>query len=506
MTKLQASIVFSIFFVIFVMMLSLVNYVYNYSPFVFIIGIITSALWLAIALTNLVLCFTGTHIKVRDRNRIPDFEQEEEFAIFFPCPDDQIYKINTKDNIFSFNHVYGDRCSIIQQSFGVLIGRKINFELDYPFKPYVVLSKSELVNVKGSGLLIIANGNLLKFKEILNVRDITCKSLKVNKGNLSLVVNYKQSVENMHDLRLLLDRQVMLKDDYIPTTSVEYVTLYDLLLYELTKSYFIDVPPKDKKIEDWIKTEDGKLTLFLLDNSCLRDTNCKFLPYDRAKQVDEFISSVKNYIRETYVMPSEDLFQSLYSKVKNILTNVCSLPYFAIHENYILNDGSRLSGLMLDHLQFNQNREMLKCIFAIASYQYNDSYCQSNEFIKELFCNAGCIDVLRNIHGMLGSGRNFRFDDCLYAKVTFDSLVEELQIDLKEPFRNSERVHLIDSARRYIERMYAPYVKPYYDIERLVVGSSSEIVILVGEKEKSLFTGVDVSNAYSSPCSISQIN
>ncbi|WDM84824.1 hypothetical protein K6025_02845 [Ehrlichia sp. JZT12] len=517
MTKLKASIVFFTFFLIFIVTLSFVKVIYNRSPMLFIIGITTSGIWLSVALVNLIFRCIGAEIKVQDKNKVQNFEKGKSFGIFFPCTSDEFKKINIKDNIFRFKYVDNLRGDsgycIVEQSSGALVNKVIHFKLSDSCKPHVILSNDDLINMKGSGLLIMATGDMSKFTKIIENQHFHFQSLEMMKGNLLLHANCKKSVDDLNGLQLILNRKVMPRDNYIRSTSLQYVKLSDILLYELFSSCPVSDSSKTKGREmlDWIIEGDGKLALFLLSNFKLEIVEGSFIPSQRVEYINNMIRLLTDYIEKgngSLFKNSNASFRNVCKKIHSILSSVCVFPYFTIHENYQLNDKSKLSDLMFDDLKSAPDKEILQCIFAIASYQYDDSAYEANRFVKNLLCKVGCMDVVTKVYKMLSDSKKLisNCDLCLCGSVRVDTIIKKLGLKTEGDLECS-CADLIGLAREYIGVKYASYISPYYEVEERIV-VPAEVILMVGEEEKSIITatGVDVQNVCASASSSTKMN
>ncbi|WDM84822.1 hypothetical protein K6025_02835 [Ehrlichia sp. JZT12] len=384
----------------------------------------------------------------------------------------------------------GLRLEIIQSK-NLFLNKK--FDLDV-FADYgMFFNTTDIGKVDPPGLCIfvkndpaIVKSNIEKAeKEIFRcVRYV--KIPEMRDGVLSLRYEYTGLVEvrNKETAKLFLNTKVDFKKN---------ITLYDLLLRDIfklcpnDKESVLPVSGKNETYNFWINTPNGQMALFLLRNFPLEEVVGRRKVYDEEngkRNLNQLIGYVQSYIESNSKTVDYDnaYLNQVFDRLKNIQCEKSGINlYKNLHSNYYIANGKRINHLVSRMISKDSQDEPYSYIFAIASYQDNDSCIKTNEFIKKLLRSEGCEHLIEQAELML--------KDSLHEKIIAGSACYESMktADVMKALSINQYCtgqELITRAREYLMvHCCIPEIMPVYNrVFSVEMGPVTKVVLMPEEK------------------------
>ena len=401
----------------------------------------------------------------------------------------ELKKINYRNVVYELTKISNSkespRCCVIRQC-NILnkpVGNNIKINIT---EARLMFDNGSFNHTSSPGFIISTNlsdEDALKIKCRLKQPNTYWKSIRTKYNKLYMTICYRKYPLNIEEMC----SSILMREIYpgggssTSGTSENSVFVYEILLNELFKSFPVSSSNESDNVEEiinWCNQPDGKLAVYLSNRfiSIFNTSRNNYIPPISRKLMYDRMKFLKNYAQPLY---DYDAWILLNAKVNDILCSMDSsfFSYSTIHEYYMLKNRFELSTLISKDLESNPNAEMLKCIFAIASYQYEGDSChKANEFVKDLLFRKG-YDIQRIYHAM--DHDILRINLILSSDITFGALFEELKMN-----NENSKKYLVDAARKYIARKYAPEIKLYCDQEEEIVMGTKEMTLIFGNQKK----------------------
>ncbi|WDM84821.1 hypothetical protein K6025_02830 [Ehrlichia sp. JZT12] len=459
-------------------------------------------------LTLIVLEFVFTIYFAIYKNSVPVILQDrpltinegEEAVFFVPCSPEELEKIDVGNNIVKLTECASDvgilNLNVIQNGKSC-ISRKLN--LCNTFEYEILLNNDELSKVGGcSGLYIFVKVNSIsRIREIIefaerNVEESVSfvKFLEVSDG--TLILNYKniKFVQDKRDARSFLRTQL--------SSGRKSISFYDLLLqrvfescpddkksvYQINGSKF---PGRNQVDNLWINKPDGRMALFILSNFPPDQIIIGRSKIFGGRILNKKVGWIQGYIERNGRIRDESYFKKMIDELKDIQFQQYEMNlYDNLHVDYYVdNQGNSISSLMCEDCK---NASIYPYIFAIAAYDSDYYFDETNDFIKKLLHSKGYGYLIKQSSDMLrGYLDKSIIDSPKCEGMSIPYILTMLSLD-----RNCTGQELVNCTREYIVKRYVSHVPPFYNLcSSIKVGNVKNIVLTSRVKENEI-TRLDV--------------
>ena len=406
------------------------------------------------------------------KNKEFSIKEGEQVVIFISCSPKELKKIGTNNNVIN---LIGSRSEEgvfsfdITQNCGFMPLKRFSLKKDICDNHRILFSNEDIARINVPGIAIVVNiDSVGKLKRYVKQRGIMYPEIKDDRIALLRYECIKFAEDEEDLIFYLRDVQNIVVNNILPSVKNEIVpevyegkfvlNTYDVLLWQIFRSFPCDEFTTDDERTSWINSNDGRIAVFLLKNfnlSSMTGYEEVRLPNSKTtKDLNDKIEWVKANMEDCSEVESSEILPYVFNKIKTVLYTLdCRLFSYSClyrYKNYGVSYEYKLVDIMYNHLDLYPHGY----IFALASCNDNSNLTDTNNFIKRLLLLGNYGEVIDEVQSILD---NDYLDELVTNTSYFNTLkishvFEALSID--ESKQNCTFRELINYARAYIVKKY----------------------------------------------------